>query len=100
MDCEQVDSEGKVLKKAVLPKDSFVLLVPTDGETWMDMQVVDGSKVIRSDYEDWSTIYSEETLEFDEKETIYRIPVDRSGFPGRVNGVQEEQVFAGIMYAG
>ena len=64
------------------------------------MQVVDASKVIRNDYEDWSTIYSEETLEFDEGGTIYRIPVDRSGYPGRINGVQEEQVFAGIMYAG
>lgn len=100
VDCEQVDPEGKVLAKTVLPKDSFVLLVRTDGETWMDMQVVDASKVIRNDYEDWSTIYSEETLEFDERGTIYRIPVDRSGYPGRINGVQEEQVFAGIMYAG
>lgn len=100
VDCEQVDPEGIVLKKAVLPKDSFVFLVRTDGETWMDVQAVDAGKVTREDYEGWSAISSEEKLEPNENEPIYRIPVDSTDYPKRVNGIEEDQVFAGILYAG
>ena len=100
VDCEQVDSDGTVLKKAVLLKDSCVLLVRTDSETWVDVQTVDAGKVTREDYEGWSAIYAEEKLEPNKNEPIYRIPVDSTDYPKRINGIEEDQVFEGILYAG
>ena len=46
----------------------------TDGETYMDFSMTDGSEC--------------------------RIEIDTSDYPNRINGISEEECFEGIMYAG
>ena len=98
--CDRVDEQGNTIGETVLPSGTFVLLVRSDGDTWMDVQEVDASKLTREDFGDWVLIHAEETLMPDYDKTIYRIPVDRTDYPYRVNGIEEDKVFAGIMYAG
>lgn len=97
--CELVDQNGRKIAEATLPADAYVILVCTDGETWVDVQEIDESEIVKEEYDDWCMMYSEDA-KVDYGRAVYRISVNCMEYPRTVNGIEEEQVFSGIMYAG
>lgn len=98
--CEQVDLDGAVITRTTLPKGTYVFFVRTDGREWVDVQEIDASVVIKEDYGDWNRIYTEKAMQPDPEKPIYRIHIDASEYPHMINGIEEDQMFDGIMYAG
>ena len=72
--CVQVAEDGSVTAdNAVIPAGTKLTLYRTDGSSLVDLKAGD---------------------------TLYRIEVDHSEWPYTINGVEEEEYFDGIMYAG
>ena len=72
--CVQVAEDGSVTAdNAVIPAGTKLTLYRTDGSNLVDLKAGD---------------------------TLYRIEVDHSEWPYTINGVEEEEYFDGIMYAG
>ena len=72
--CVQVAEDGSVTAdNAVIPAGTKLTLFRTDGSSLVDLKAGD---------------------------TLYRIEVDHSEWPYTINGVEEEEYFDGIMYAG
>ncbi len=72
--CVQVAEDGSVTAdNAVIPAGTKLILYRTDGSSLVDLKAGD---------------------------TLYRIEVDHSEWPYTINGVEEEEYFDGIMYAG
>lgn len=72
--CVQVVEDGSVTAdNAVIPAGTKLTLYRTDGSSLVDLKAGD---------------------------TLYRIEVDHSEWPYTINGVEEEEYFDGIMYAG
>lgn len=72
--CVQVAVDGSVTAdNAVIPAGTKLTLYRTDGSSLVDLKAGD---------------------------TLYRIEVDHSEWPYTINGVEEEEYFDGIMYAG
>lgn len=72
--CMQVAEDGSVIaENAVIPAGTSLMLYRTDGSSLVDLKAGD---------------------------TLYRIEVDHSEWPYTINGVEEEEYFDGVMYAG
>ena len=72
--CMQVAEDGSVTaENAVIPAGTSLMLYRTDGSSLVDLKAGD---------------------------TLYRIEVDHSEWPYTINGVEEEEYFDGVMYAG
>ena len=72
--CVQVAEDGSVTAdNAVIPAGTKLTLYRTDGSSLVDLKAGD---------------------------TLYRIEVDHSEWPYTINGVEEEEYFDGVMYAG
>lgn len=72
--CVQVAEDGSVTAdNAVIPAGTKLTLYRTDGSSLVDLKAGD---------------------------TLYRIEVDHSEWPYTINGIEEEEYFDGIMYAG
>ena len=101
--CDQVDKNGRKTAETTLGKNTYVILVRTDGETWVDVQEIDESEIVKEEYGeeygDLCMMYAEDAKP-DYDRAIYRISVNCMEYPRTVNGIEEDQVFSGIMYAG
>ncbi len=101
--CDQVDKNGRKTAETTLGKSTYVILVRTDGETWVDVQEIDESEIVKEEYGeeygDLCMMYAEDAKP-DYDRAIYRISVNCMEYPRTVNGIEEDQVFSGIMYAG
>ena len=72
--CKLVDEDGSVISgEAKIPSGTKLTFYRTDGKEWVDL--TDGDK-------------------------IYRVFEVRDEWPYKINGVDEEELFDGIMYAG
>ena len=101
--CDQVDKNGRKTAETTLGKNTYVILVRTDGETWVDVQEIDESEIVTEEYGeeygDLCMMYVEDAKP-DYDRAIYRISVNCMEYPHTVNGIEEDQMFSGIMYAG
>lgn len=98
--CKTVTAEGSIIGETVIPKGTCLYFIRTDGDTWVDMQIIDSSKVSRTGEDDYQLLYTEEAPQPDVSAEIYRIEVNTENYPRTVNGVEEGEVFAGLLYAG
>lgn len=98
--CERVDESGNILEKTVIPEGTYLYFIRTDGEGWVDMQIVPEAETEKSGDEDYCYIYTEEPMKYQQTEPIYRIRVEKEDYIRKVNGTEESEVFYGIMYAG
>ena len=71
---KSVDESGNVGDKTTIPANSNCKLYRSDNETYVDLKLDDGS--------------------------IVRIEIDDSDYPHTVNGIDIEEAFEGIMFAG
>ena len=101
VNCKIVDKEGNIIEEnAVLPKDSMLRIVRTDGEKTADLQAGDYNIVDEDagteEYPYWRT---EDPVDLD-KGTIYRIEYEIEDYETLLEGESVFDVFKGIMFAG
>ena len=61
---------------------------------------MDPSQVNRENLENTVRISSDAVNEINEGETIYRLNVDMTEWPVKINGINVEELFTGIHFAG
>ena len=98
-----VDASGKKTGTKTVPAGTYLFDMRTDGETFVDLQTIDASALDISDESDWKyfQIPERSTGYIDLTKPIYRVEIDHdAGWPYHANGVEEDSLFEGIMYAG
>ena len=98
--CEEVSPEGKVTGEAVIPEGTCLIFVRSDNESWVDVQEIPEEKVTVEIWEYSSMVYMEKPAEPDASKPVYRLYPDFSEWPGTVNGIDENELFYGLIYAG
>ena len=94
-----VDASGT----KTVPAGTYLFDMRTDGETFVDLQMIDASALGINDESEWKyfQIADRSTDHINLTKPIYRVHIDHSdGWPYHVNGVEEDSLFEGIMYAG
>lgn len=108
---DTVDAEGNVTGTAVLKKDSYVGLCRTDyvffyenqpeaESYWVDVLPVKEEDVEFLGDEDFTMQRLRESLDFDEADTFWRVRFEYEDWTRMINGMAEDEVFTGGMYAG
>ncbi len=98
-----VDAGGKKTGTKNVPAGTYLFDMRTDGETFVDLQTIDASALGINDESEWKyfQIADRSTDHINLTKPIYRVHIDHSdGWPYHVNGVEEDSLFEGIMYAG
>lgn len=98
-----VDANGKKTGTKTVPAGTYLFDMRTDGESFVDLQTIDASALGINDESEWKyfQIPDRSTDHIDLTKPIYRVHIDHSdGWPYHVNGVEEDSLFEGIMYAG
>lgn len=98
-----VDASGKKTGTKTVPAGTYLFDMRTDGESFVDLQTIDASALGINDESEWKyfQIADRSTDHIDLTKPIYRVHIDHSdGWPHHVNGVEEDSLFEGIMYAG
>ena len=98
-----VDASGKKTGTKTVPAGTYLFDMRTDGETFVDLQTIDASALGINDESEWKyfQIADRSTDHINLTKPIYRVHIDHSdGWPYHVNGVEEDSLFEGIMYAG
>lgn len=98
-----VDASGKKTGTKTVPAGTYLFDMRTDGESFVDLQTIDASALGINDENEWKyfQIADRSTDHIDLTKPIYRVHIDLSdGWPHHVNGVEEDSLFEGIMYAG
>lgn len=105
--CEEVDEKGNVKKSAVIPENSYLLFLYSDGENWVDVRIIDENDVniTKTDNGDGSfdKYFSVKNISLkDYKGPLYRITInkDEEYYKTKVGGVDINQLFEGIVFAG
>ena len=98
--CSLVDKEGNVIGNGTIPKGSYLRLLRTDNASICDLQIVDNSCVTPQGESDWRYYLLNQPVMPDYDAEIYRIKIDASHFPAKINGIDEDSLFQGIIYAG
>lgn len=99
--CQAVDAAGNIISDdEIIPAGTQLFIVRTDGSVISDIQEVDPSIVAVEDYDDWQRVYTVTDPEADYSKKLYRITYDTSEWPRTINGINEDELFDGIMYAG
>jgi len=96
--CVEVDENGSEISDAVLSSGRYYVLVRTDNKSWADLQEVkDGEYTKQSEY---PYIYIDDVNGIRDDRPIYRLPYNGDTWPKTINGIDEEKLFDGILYAG
>lgn len=98
-----VDASGKKTGTKTVPAGTYLFDMRTDGESFVDLQTIDASALGINDENEWKyfQIADRSTDHINLTKPIYRVHIDHSdGWPYHVNGVEEDSLFEGIMYAG
>lgn len=98
--CSLADKEGNVIGNGTIPKGSYLRLLRTDNASICDLQIVDNSCVTPQGESDWRYYLLNQPVMPDYDAEIYRIKIDASQFPSKINGIDEDTLFQGIIYAG
>ena len=102
LELDVVDESGKITGKENVSAGTYLAVVRTDGESFADVQAVDESEIEVYGEDEWKTYHLNKSITelADTAKTMYRIAVDKSEYPYKANGVEEDKLFEGLMYAG
>ena len=102
LELDTVDENGKKTGTKRVPAGTYLFDMRTDSESFVDLQTIDDAALEISGESDWKSfrIPDRSTDHIDLTKPIYRVEVDNSDWPFLVNGVEEDTLFEGIMYAG
>ena len=101
--CSEVDKLGNVKKDSTIPEDSYILFMYSDGDSYVDVRVIDKEYVDELSWEDeeykYYTIKDFSLLDYDGD--CYRITIEFEDghFGGTVDGVTIDKLFEGMRYS-
>lgn len=102
--CTEVDEKGQRIKDTTLPGNSYILLLHTDNENYVDVRVTDKKYVDENKWygeERYFELNDQSLLDYDGP--CYRIELEHSHdeyeWGIKVNGVKVDKLFEGIMYS-
>ena len=96
---ETVDEMGNKTGEGELKAGTYITFAHTDGDKFVDFAIIDEDDIETSDYTDYQFFSLKGDAEPDTS-VLYRVYEDRSDYPYTVNGIDESEIFEGIMYAG
>lgn len=100
--CSEVDEKGEVKKTATIPDDSYVLPVYTDDESYVDVRIIDEKyvDVWEGEYEKYFSLNDDSLMDYDGP--CYRIITenDADSINKKVNGIDIQELFEGMLFAG
>ncbi len=97
---ERVDADGKVIGIEVLPPNTYLLLVYTDNKRTADFQILPEDAIEMRGSMEYPYYNNAGKVTYDETKQTYRLSVDSVGYPRTIQGVLEEDILDGILYAG
>ena len=100
---QEVDQNGKVLQDGTIPAGSYLLLMYSDNETTMEMRIIDEKYVDKVGGGEYgSSYYLNDFSQFQYDGNCYRIQIerDRESWTTKVNGIDAEELFEGMIYVG
>ena len=102
LELEKIDTDGNVTGKETVPAGSFLAVARTDGKGIADLVLVDEAYIETTGESEWEHyLLTKDIAELaGSAKTMYRVTVERTEYPYKVNGEEEDSVFAGVMYAG
>ncbi len=100
IDVDVIDETGKVIDKETLGEDTYLMIVFTNSEDYVDVQIVDESMVAVSGDEYYQFYQIDSSIKYDREKKTYRIHFDDKDWIRTINGVSVEDIFVGIVYAG
>jgi len=74
LDLDIIDENGNVTSSDTIPSGTEFTFYKSDGETYVDF-IIDGGRIVR-------------------------VTIDTSDYPQKVNGLDDQEVFSGMIYAG
>ena len=100
---QEVDQNGKVLQDGTIPAGSYLLLMYSDNEATMEMRIIDEKYVDKVGGGEYgSSYYLNDFSQFQYDGNCYRIQIerDRESWTTKVNGIDAEELFEGMIYVG
>lgn len=99
--CDFVDEKGDVKKSGSIPAGVYLCMVRTDGNSWADFQIVDESLIDLDQEWEHYPLKGEESYKYDPKKETMRVYLESTDeYYRNIDGVSEDEVFGGILYAG
>lgn len=98
--CVTVDADGNNLTTETLKSGTYLMMRRTDAENYVDFFVVDPQYVTEETSDYYTDITLQEGYEVDKNGTLYRMQIEKQDYLHKVEGVPEEELFVGMMYAG
>lgn len=99
--CDFVSLQGDVEKSGSIPAGTFLCMIKTDGNSWADFQVVDEDRIDLDQEWEHYPLKDEGPYKYDSKKEIIRIYLESTGgYYNNIDGINEDDVFGGILYAG
>ncbi len=99
VNAEVIDETGKRVDMEIIPEGTYLKIFFSDGKKYADVQIIDEKDIEDLGEGDFKYYIAPDT-KYDASKKAYRIYMDNYDYPRTINGVPEEDVFAGIMYAG
>ena len=99
----EVDAKGNVVKESVIPANSYLLFLYSDNESFVDMRIIEEKYVDKENWGGDSSYFNlNDSGQFDYNGPLYRIRMERDteNWITKVNGVDAEELFEGMAYAG
>lgn len=101
VECQEVDEEGNVIAETVLPAGTFVSFLRTDGEKIVDFVIVDSANIEKNGGDEFVYYSLINRNVYKSGDRIYRITSGKDEeYSAAINGIEEFEVFEGILYAG
>ena len=100
---QEVDQNGNVLQNGTIPAGSYLLMMYSDNEATMEMRIIDEKYVDTvSGGEYGNSYYLNDFSQFQYDGNCYRIQIerDRESWTTKVNGIDAEELFEGMIYVG
>lgn len=100
VNCVSVDEDGNNLTTETLKSGTYLMMRRTDGENYVDFLVINPEDVSEESSEYYTNITFKEGKGPDKNGTLYRMKIEKRDYLHNVEGIPEEELLAGMLYAG
>lgn len=98
--CDVVDHKNGTSTDGVIPEGTFLIYAATDGESWVELQEVDASLVESNEDPEYQYFRLKENMNADMDKPVYHVRLEKKDWYYAVDGVEDQDAFTGVVYAG
>lgn len=98
--CDVVDYKNGTSTDGVIPEGTFLIYAATDGESWVELQEVDVSHVESNEDPEYQYFWLKENMKADMDKPVYRVHLEKKDWYYTIDGVEDQEAFTGVVYAG